>query len=83
MKPRDAKCRATHQRPRQRHPPSASLSGQEDGGGVGWGGWRGGRGEGRVGEGGRGGVLPKKLKSGSGYHRLEVCGSSNGRHKLA
>ena len=35
------------------------------------------------GQGGKGGVLPKRLKSGSGHHRLEVCGPSNGRHKLA
>ena len=46
---------------------------------------RGGRGEGGrgKGEGGRGGVMPKKLRSGSGHHRLEDCGPSNGRHKLA
>ena len=40
-----------------------------------------GRGEG--GRGGRRGVLPKRLKSGSGHHRLEICVPSNGRHKLA
>ena len=32
---------------------------------------------------GRGGVMPKRLKSGSGHHRLEICGPSNGRHKIA
>ena len=32
------------------------------------------------GEGGRGYVLPKRLKSGPGHHRLVVCGPSNGRH---
>ena len=26
---------------------------------------------------------PKSLKSGSGRHRLEICGPSNGRHKIA
>ena len=31
----------------------------------------------------RGGVLPKRLKSGSGHHRLESFGPSDGRHKLA
>ena len=35
------------------------------------------------GKGGRGGVMPKRLKSGSGHYRLEVCGPSNGRHKIA
>ena len=44
-------------------------------GGAGEGGWGGG--------GGRGGVLPKRLKSGSGHHRLEICGPSHGRHKIA
>ena len=77
MTRRDAKLQRNTQRPRQRHPPSASLSGREDEGGGGR------RGEGEKGEGGRGGVLPKGLKSGSGHHRLEVCGPSNGRHKLA
>ena len=38
-------------------------------------------GGGRAG-GGRG-VMPKRLKSGFGHHRLEICGSSNGRHKIA
>ena len=69
------------QRPRQRHPPSASLSGRREGG------WRGGgeegRGNGGGGGGGRGGVMPKRLRSGSGHHRLEGCGPWNGRHKLA
>ena len=46
--------------------------------------WRGGgRGEGGRGGGGRGGVMPKRLKSGSGHHRLEIWGRSNGRHKIA
>ena len=27
--------------------------------------------------------MPKRLKSGSGHHRLEICGPSNGRHKIA
>ena len=35
------------------------------------------------GGGGRGGVMPKRLKSGSGHHYLEICGPSNGRHKIA
>ena len=38
---------------------------------------------GGLGGGERGGVLPKRLQSGSGHHRLEICGPSNGRHKLA
>ena len=65
MKWRDAKLQSDAQRPRQRHPPSASLSGRGEGGG------------------GKGGVMPKRLKSGSGHHRLEICGPSNGRHKIA
>ena len=40
------------------------------------------RGEGRGG-GGRGDVMPKRLQSGSGHHRLESCGPSNGRHKIS
>ena len=39
--------------------------------------------EGKGGGGGRGGVMPKRLKSGSGHHRLEICGPSNSRHKIA
>ena len=35
------------------------------------------------GEGGRRGVLPGRLKSGAGHHRLEVCGPANGRQDLA
>ena len=49
-------------------------------GGWGRGGGRGGRGKGRGG--GRGGVMPKRLKSGFGHHRVESCGPSNG-HKIA
>ena len=67
MKRRDAaKLQSEAQRLRQRHPPSASLSG----------GGEGGRGEGGRDEGGgrgRGGVMPKRLKSGSGHHRLLTC----------
>ena len=37
----------------------------------------------RPGGGGRGGVMPEGLKSGSDHHRLEICGPSNGRHKIA
>ena len=33
--------------------------------------------------GGRGGVMPERLKSGFDHHRLESCGPSNGRHKIA
>ena len=78
MKRRGAKPLSDAQRLRQRHPPSASLSsrGQEEGGGG-----EGGRGEG--GEKGRGDVMPKRLKSGFGHHRLESCGPSNGRDKIA
>ena len=39
-------------------------------------------GGGMEGSGGKGGVMPKRLTSGSGHHRLEACGPSNGRHKL-
>ena len=67
------KLQSDAQRLRQRHPPSASLSGWGEGGG----------GEGGEGRRGRGSVMPKRLKSGSGHHRLEICGPSNGRHKLA
>ena len=74
MKRRNAKLQSDAQRLRQRHPPSASLSGRGEGGG---GGERG------RGEEGRGGVMPKRLKSGSVHHRLEICGPSNGRHKIA
>ena len=35
------------------------------------------------GGGGRGGVMLKRLNFGSGHHRLESCGPSNGRHKIA
>ena len=27
--------------------------------------------------------MPKRLKSGFGHHRLQSCGPSNGRHKIA
>ena len=37
----------------------------------------------RPGGGGRGGFMPKRLKSGFGHHRLESCGPSNGRDKIA
>ena len=41
-------------------------------------------GGGERGGGGRDAGRPaKRLKSGSGHNRLEVCGPSNGRHKLA
>ena len=35
------------------------------------------------GRGGRGSVMPMRLKSGFGHHRIESCGPSNGRHKIA
>ena len=79
MKRRDAKLQSDAQRLRQGHPPSASPSGRGEGGRGEMGGGRG-EGGGR----GRGGVLPKRLKSGSGHHRHgEICGPSNGRHKIA
>ena len=65
MTRRDAELQSDTQRPRQRHPLLASLSGR--GKGVG----------------GGGGVLRKKLKSASDHRHREVCGPSNGRHKLA
>ena len=45
----------------------------------------GGRGRMGGGTGGTGGgrVLPKRLKSGPGHHRLDFCGLSNGRRKVA
>ena len=44
----------------------------------------GGRGEGgNGGAGGEGGVMPRKMKSGFGHHRLDIGGPSNGRHKIA
>ena len=44
-----------------------------------------GGGEGGMGRrgGGRGRVMPKRLKSGFGHHRLQSCGPSNGRHNIA
>ena len=51
------------------------ISKQPGGGGRG----EGGEGWGRV----RGDVMPKRLKSGFGHHRLESCGPSNGRDKIA
>ena len=35
------------------------------------------------GEGVREGVLPKRLESGSGHYRLEMCGPSNSHHNIA
>ena len=64
IKRRGAKLQSDAQKMRQRHPPSASLSGQGEGGGRGY-------------------VMPKRLKSGFGHHRLESCGPSNGRLKIA
>ena len=95
MRRRDAELNSDPQRPRQRHPPSASPSGRGRGGGGNR--WRRGRGEaeevergerrdgwrGRVANGGRVGMLPKRPTSGSGDRRLDICGSSNGRRKLA
>ena len=75
------RCRAAerHAKDRLRHPPSAPLSGRGEGGGG-----EGVRGEGVRGEGeGRGSVMPKILRSRSCHHRLEACGHSNGRHRLA
>ena len=48
------------------------AGGKEGGGGEGRGREGGGKGGGREG-GGRGGVLPKRLRSGSGHHRPDVC----------
>ena len=82
MKRRDAKLQSDAQGLRQHHPPLASLSGWGEGeGGVARGLGEGGREEG--GRGGRGSVMPKRLKSGFGHHRLVSCGPSNGRHKIA
>ena len=46
-------------------------------------GTRKGEGQGGKAAGGRRGVLPKRLKSESGHHRLEICGPSNARHMIA
>ena len=86
MKRRDAKLQSDAQRLRQRHPPLASLSGrgQWEGGGGGketGEGWEGEREQ--RGRGGRGSVMAKRLKSGFGHHRIESCGPSYGRHKIA
>ena len=54
-------------RSRQRHPPSTSILRGGKGGGEGGG------------DEGRAGVLPKRLRSGSGHHRPEVCVPSHGR----
>ena len=56
-------------------PPTVGISTRPGGGGRGAGGGGGG--------GARVGVRPKRLKSGSGHHRLEIYGPSNGRHKIA
>ena len=61
-------CRAAERHPKAAAAPSTVGIFERPGGG---------------GEGGRGGVLLKRLKSGSGHHRLDVCGPSNGCHKLA
>ena len=55
-------------------PSTVGISERQGGGGRGKGGGGG--------EMGRGGVMPQRLKSGSGHHRLEICGPSNGRHKI-
>ena len=77
MRRRDAELQSDTQGPLQRHPPSALPNGRGEGG-------SGGEGEERREGGGGwgGGVLPERLKSGSGHHHLEVLGPSNGRHKL-
>ena len=90
MKRRDAKLRSDEKRLRQRHPPLASLTDRGQWGGA-WrveagkaGGGEGGRGNGGKGGGGeRGAVMPKRLNSEFGRHRLESCRVSNGRHKIA
>ena len=48
-------------------------------------GWRKAAQMGGGGKGGAGGgdVTPKRLKSVSGHHRLDICGPSNGRHNIA
>ena len=61
---------------RREHLYAAGGRGRGEGG---RGGREGGRGGGGQGEGGRGGVLPKRLKFGSGHHRLDVGGPSHGR----
>ena len=47
------------------------------------GGRKGGGGTGGGEGGGRGVLMPQRLKSRSGRHRLEICGPSDGRHKVA
>ena len=65
---RDAELQSDAQRPRQRHPPSASLSGRGEGGGGDGGG---GRGEGGKGGGGKGG---EGCGAGEGGHRAQETG---------
>ena len=67
-------------------PSTVGISKRPGGGGMGRGGEGTGGGErewekGRTG--GRGRAMPKRMKPGFGHHRLESCGPSNGRHKLA
>ena len=62
------RCRAAERRAKAAAAPSTVGISKRPGGG---------------GRGGGGGVMPKRLKSGFGHHRLESCGPSNGRHKIA
>ena len=75
-------CRAAERHAKTAAAPFTVGISKRPGGGRRWGMGEGGRKEGGRGE-GRGGVVPKLLRSGSGHHRLEACGPSSGRHKLA
>ena len=77
----DTKLQSDAKMLRQRHPTSASLRGRVEGGREEGGGGERGRGE--KGGWGRRGVMPKRLNSGFGHHRVDSCGPSIGRHKIA
>ena len=67
--------RAEYRRAKAAAAPSTVVTSKRPGGGeMGWGGGGGGKG---------GSVMPTRLKSGFDHHRLERCGPSNVRHKIA
>ena len=76
------RCKAAERHAKAAVAPSTVGTSKRPGGGG-----RGEREEGGRGEegrgGGEGGVLPKRLKSGSGHHRPEADGPSNDRQKLS
>ena len=80
MSRRDAEQQSGPKGSQERHLPSASLYGRREAAGR--------EVEGKRVEGGKEGrgvegVLSKRLNTGSGHHRLEICGPSKGRYKVA